>query len=118
MMDSQFPQNFQDQNSYSLFQVPPQRNKEPMDLKNSIEAMIQPQNDFNQFINRAELEMSQLLDTMNDRNEKTLPNQFLTIPDISAILTRPKNHGALKILTKIQFYHNILNLTNTKLLTN
>jgi len=30
--------------------------------------MIQSQNDFNQVINRAELEMNQLLNTVNDRN--------------------------------------------------
>ena len=76
MMDSQLPQHFQNQDPYSLSQVPPQQEEKLIDLKNSIKAMIQFQNDFNQSINMAELEMSQLFNPMIDRNEKTLPNIF------------------------------------------
>ena len=53
-----FPHNFHNQDSCSLFQVLPQQEEEPIDLENSIEVMIQSQNDFNQSINRAEIEMS------------------------------------------------------------
>ena len=74
MMDSQFPQNFQDQDSYLLFQVPTQQNEEPTDLEKSVEAMIQSQIDFTQSINRLEVQMSQLANKKNDRNKRTLPN--------------------------------------------
>ena len=60
MIHSQFPHNFQDQDSNSLFQVTPQQEDESIDLENSIKAMIQSQNDFNQSINREKIEMSQL----------------------------------------------------------
>ena len=50
-------------------------------MNNSIETMIQCQNNFNQSINKAEVEMSQLFNPMIDRNEKTLPNTFSTIHD-------------------------------------
>ena len=43
--------------------------------------LIQSQNDFTQFINRLEAQMSHLVNTINDRNEKTLPVLFLTISD-------------------------------------
>ena len=43
--------------------------------------MIQSQNDFKQSINMIEIEMSKLFNQLNDRNEKTLPNQLFTIPD-------------------------------------
>ena len=50
--------------------------------------MIQSQNDCIQFqtdclksLNRLEVKVSHLINTMNDRNDKTLPNIFLTIPD-------------------------------------
>jgi len=52
------------------------------------------------------------------RNKETLPTQSLTIPDFPSYIDRTKNHGVLKTSTKIQFHHNILNLTNTKPLTN
>ena len=53
--------------------------------------------------------MSQLVNTVNDENEESLPHQSLTIPEI---LIWPKNYVVLKVLTKIQFHHNHLNLTN------
>ena len=52
------------------------------------------------------------------RNKETIPTQSLTIPDILAILMKTKNHGISKVLTKIQFYHKNLNLTNINPLTN
>ena len=79
MIDSQFLENFQDQDSYSSFQVLPHQNKEQIDLEKSVEAMIQSQIDFTQSINKLKAQTSQLVNTRNDRNEKTLPNQLLTI---------------------------------------
>ena len=52
MIDSQFPQDLQIQDPYSIFQVPQQ--EEPMDLDKSMENMIQFENDFLQFINKLE----------------------------------------------------------------
>jgi len=48
-----------------------------------MEDMIQTQNFVIQSINRLEAQMSQLVNTINDKNEKTLPYQSLTILDIS-----------------------------------
>ena len=81
MTGSQFLQNFQNQDPYFFLQVTPQEEEEPIDLKNNMEVMIQCQNDFNQSINRAELD--QLCNPMIDRNEETLPKTFLTIYDFS-----------------------------------
>jgi len=81
MMDSQFPQTFQIHNLNSLFQVQPQQEEEPIDLEKSIEALIQIQNTFNQDFNRLKAQISQVANTY--RNEKTLPYQSLTNPDIS-----------------------------------
>ena len=52
-----------------------------MDKNKSLENLIQSENDFNQSINRLEAQMSHFVNTTNDKNEKTLPTQFLTIPD-------------------------------------
>jgi len=79
-MDSQSPQNFQNHDPYSLFQVPPQQEEELIDLKMSMKALIQIQNTFSQDINRLEAQISQVANTY--RNKKTLPYQPLTNPDI------------------------------------
>ena len=42
---------------------------------------IQSQMDRLQSINRLEVKVSHLVNTINDRNEETLPNTFLTTPD-------------------------------------
>ena len=100
----------------------PQQQEEPIKLEKSIESTIQSQNDYiqsqNDSFNRLEAQMSHLVNIINDTNEETLPTQFLTIPDSPSILIGTKNHGALKTLTKIQFSHTNLNLTNLKSLTN
>ena len=44
---------------------------------------IQSQTDCLQSMDRLEAKMSHLVNTMNDRNKKTLPNTFSTIPDFS-----------------------------------
>ena len=87
MKDSESHQNFQIQEPYSIFQVP-QQQKKPTDLENSMECMIQSQNDYIQFQNkylqyadRLKAKMSHLVKIINDRNEKTLPNTLLTIFD-------------------------------------
>ena len=76
------PNNSQIQDPYSNFQVQPQQ-EEPVDLENNIEFMIQSPNDIIQFqtdclqsLNRIEAKVSHLVNTINDRNEETLPNIF------------------------------------------
>ena len=78
--------------------------------------MIQCQNNLNQSINKAKVEMSQLFNLMIDKNEKTLPNTFLIIPDSPNHIDEESWY--LEDLTKIQFHHIILNLTNISSLTN
>ena len=80
--------------------------------------LIQSKNNFLQSVNGLEAQMSRLINIVKDRNEKTLPNTFSTIPDCPSHLDRTKNHGVLEILTKIQFHYTKLNLTNLKFLTN
>ena len=55
-LDSQFPQNSQIQDPYSMFQVPQQ--EELMDSDRSMKNLIQSENDFNQSVNRIEVQMS------------------------------------------------------------
>ena len=55
MMDSQFLQNFQIQIPYSTFQIHSQQ-EQPIDIEKNMEALIHIQNDFNQSINRGELD--------------------------------------------------------------
>jgi len=43
--------------------------------------IIQSQTDCLQSLNRLKAKVSHLVNTINDRNEATLPNTFLTIPD-------------------------------------
>ena len=62
--------------------------------------------------------MSHLINIVNDQNEETLSNNVRPFPIALAILIRTKNHGALETLTKSQFHHTNLNLTNFKLWTN
>ena len=76
MLDSQSHQDFQIQYPYSIFQVP-QQQEESTDLEKSIESMIQFQNDYilsqNDSFNRLTAQMGHLVNTINVRNEKTLP---------------------------------------------
>ena len=81
-----------------------------------MEDLIQSKNNVIQSLNRLEVKVSHLVNTINDRNKKTLLNTFSTILILLAIPT--KNHGILKILTNIQFHHKIMNLTNINPLTN
>jgi len=82
--DSQFPQDFQIQDPYSIFQVS-QQEEELTDLEKSMECMIQSQKDYiqsqNGSFNRLEAQMSHLINRVNDKNEETLPITFSTIPD-------------------------------------
>ena len=55
---------------------------------------------------------------MIDKCEETLPNTCLTIHDFRNHIDGTKNHGVLKIITKIQFHQTTLSLTNSKPLTN
>ena len=51
-MDSQAHQDFQIQDPYSIFQVPPQ--EEPRDLDRNMKNLIQSENYFSQSFNRLE----------------------------------------------------------------
>jgi len=53
---------------------------------------IQSQNECLQSIDRLEVKMSHLIKIINDRNEKTLPNTLLTIPDSHSHIDW--NHGS------------------------
>jgi len=46
-----------------------------------MEDLIQSENNVSQSINRLEVKVSHLINTINNRNEETLPKTFLTIPD-------------------------------------
>ena len=106
--DSKSRQNFQVTDPYFIFQ------EEHADLEESLETMIQYQNDP---LDMIEARLSRL-ENMR-RNKETLPTQFLTIPDTSShIEMKIKNHGILKTLIKVQFHHKTLNLTNINLLRN
>ena len=111
MMDSQFPQNSQIQEPYSMCQV---SQEEPMDLGRSIENLIQSENNFFQSIDRLEEQMSRYINIMNERIRKLYLTHVPPFLIALAILIRTKNDGALETLTKIQFYHKTLNLTNFK----
>jgi len=87
LKDSQVHQDFQIQDPYSIFQVPTQQEEELINWKDKVEMFIQCRNDFpqssfdcNQSIKRLEAQMSRLINIVNDRNEETLSNTFLTIP--------------------------------------
>jgi len=99
--DSKSYQNFQIKDSYSIFQ------EEHTDLEKSTESMIQFQSNL---LNMIEARLSRLENMLS--NKKTLPSQFLTILDSSSHIDETKNHGILKTLTKIQFHHTNLNLSN------
>jgi len=89
-----------------------------MDLDRSTKNLIQSENDFFQSVNRLEAQMSRLINIVNDKNEKTLPNIFSTILIALTILIGTKNHGIFETLTKSQFHHINLNLINFNPLTN
>ena len=71
-------QNSQIQDPYSIFQVPQQ--EEPTDLEMSIKNLILSGNNFTQSINRLEVQMSHLINTVKDKNEETLPTYFPPFP--------------------------------------
>ena len=61
MIDLQFSQDSQIQDSYSMLQVPQQ---ELMDSYRSMKNLIQSENNFDQSVNRKEVQMSCLLNIM------------------------------------------------------
>jgi len=60
----------------------------------SMKNLIQFENDFTQSI-KLELQMSYLINIVNDRNEKTLPNTFLIIPDYPSYIDRNQESWCL-----------------------
>ena len=93
IMDSHFPQNFQIQDAYSIFQVPQQ--EELMNLDRSMKNMILSKNDFFQSVDKLEAQMSRLINIVKDKNEKTLPNRFSTIPDCPSHIDRNEESWCL-----------------------
>ena len=89
-----------------------------MDLDRSMKNLIQFENNFFQFVNRLEAQMSHLINIVKDRNEEILHNTFSTILDCPNHIDGKKNYGVLETLTKNQFHHTNLNLTNSKPWTN
>jgi len=69
------PNNSQIQDSYYNFQVQPQQ-EESIDLEKSTKDLIQSNNNVTQSLNRLEAKVSHLVNTINKRNEETLPNTF------------------------------------------
>ena len=57
-----------------LFLSPTATIEEPIDLEKSNEGTIQSQNSFTQSINWLKVQISQLVNTINDMNKETLPN--------------------------------------------
>jgi len=113
MMDSQFPQDSQIQDHYSMFQVS-QQEKEHMDSVRSMENLIQSENNFFQSINRLKAQMSHYINIMKERNQKTLPTHVRSFLIALTILIGTENLGVLETLIKTQFHHTSLNLTNFK----
>ena len=73
-----------------MFQVL-QQEEEFMDSDRSMENLIQSENNFDQSVNRKEVQMSRLLNIMKQKNEKTLPNTCSTFPTALTILIGTKN---------------------------
>ena len=47
---------------------------------------IQSQTEYLKYLNRLEVKVSHLVNIINDRNEETLPNTFLTSPDSPSLI--------------------------------
>jgi len=113
--DSKSHQNFQITDPYSMFQ------EEHTDLEKSIEFTIQFQNDLLDII---ETRLSRL-ENMH-RNKETLRIKSLTILNTSSHTDENQeswyledfDQDSISSLTKIQFHHKTLNLTNINPLTN
>ena len=95
MINSQFPQNFQIQDPYSIFQVS-QQEEELMDLDKSIKNLIQSENDFFQSVNRLKVKMNRLINIVKDKNEEALPTHFRPFSIALVVLIGMKNHGVLE----------------------
>ena len=100
--DTRAHRNFQIQNPYSTFQVLPRsrrdtsiikQQEEPTDLDKSMENLIQAKNYVTQSINKLEAQMNRLI---KDRDKKTLPNTFLTIPKCPSHIDRNEESWCLE----------------------
>ena len=67
-----------------------------MDSDRSMENLIQSENNFFQSINRLEAQMNRYINIVEDRNEKTLPNTYSTIPDCLSHIDRNKESRCLR----------------------
>ena len=95
-----------------MFQVP-QQEEEPKDSDRSMKNLIRSKNNFNQSVNRLEVQVSRLINIMKERNKETLTHVRLFSIALT-ILIRTTNHGVLETLTKSQFHQTNLKLTNSK----
>ena len=94
--NSKSHQSFQIQDPYSIFQVI--QKEEHIDLKKSIESLIQFQSDT---LDMIEAKISRLENMC--RNKETLPTQSLTIPDTSSHINENQDHGILKTSRTFNF---------------
>ena len=74
--------------------------------------------DYTPSINRLEAQISYLVNTINDRNEETLPTQSLTIPDSPSHIDRNQESWYLEDFNQDSIPYTDLNLINLKPLTN
>jgi len=58
--------------------------------------LIQSKNNFLQSVNRLEAQMRRLINIVKDRNEKTLPNTSLTIPNFPSHIDRNQESWCLR----------------------
>ena len=73
----------------------PQQEEEPMDSDRSMENLIQSENNFFQSIDTLEAQMSRYINIVKDRNEKTLPNTYSSIPDCPNPIDRNEESWSL-----------------------
>ena len=79
---------------------------------------IQSQNEYLQSIDRLEEKMSHLVKKLMIGMRRLYLTHYWPFSILLAMLIGTKNHDILETLTKIQFHHNFLNLTNPKSWTN
>jgi len=96
-----------------MFQVP-QQEEEPMDSDRSIENLNLSENNFFQSINRLEAQISRYINIMKDRNEETLPNTCLAIPDCPSHIDRNGESWCLGEFDQDSISSHKFNLTNSK----
>ena len=67
-----------------------------MDSDRSMKNLIQSENNFLQSVSRLEAQISHLINIVKDRNEKTLPNIFSTIPNCPSHIDKNQESWCLR----------------------